>query len=552
MNKQPQVKAFHSIRYRILAFSIVVTLFPSLGIGWFWFDLTHKVTTEKVEQKLLDSASFAEREINLWFKERSYDLRVFANSPLVQESLRAYGAEEKKEDRKTGAKPAPYVNKISSYLNLVRDQYSDYRNLMILDGSGKVIAASDGDAMERPSPLPEDWKEQVAAVRSFSGEAFTVKGEAAPLILYGIPLVADQNSPPLGFFVMEVRLQGIPQLLRNSLPLSKSGKDSFIINIFTMNGEAIVSTALPDNNFSTLESSQETVELLATPCRLQEFFNNRQERVVGLSISLRHPPWQLLVAERYDTIFSSLIHSRDRIILIVALLTIAIGGLAMIITSQIFIPLQELTKGVLRVGDGDLDVALVVRRRDELGLVTEMFNTMTACLKEDQRKLELLATTDPLTGLSNRKQIMTALGQQIEQFRRYSAGFSMLMLDIDHFKTINDKHGHLVGDAVLIQLARIFRETLRTLDCAGRYGGEEFLIVLAQTGLPQAMQTAERIRVAVEQYVFTHGEVTLHATVSIGVAEMGAKDANMNDLIGRADQALYDAKKSGRNRIVSG
>lgn len=552
MSKQPQVRPFRSIRYRILFFSVLVTLLPSLGTGWFWFDLTHKATSEKVEQKLLDSASFAEREINLWFKECGYDLRVFANSPLVYESIRGHGPEEKKDAQKTGVKASAHLSKAGSYLSLVRDQYSDYRRLMILDGNATVIAASDADVVGRQWTLPDDWKEQVVGSRSFTGEAFSMEGEAAPLVLLGIPLFAEQDAPPLGFFCMEVRLQGIPQLLRRSLPLSGTGTDSFVISLFRMNGEPIASTAQPADNFSTLASSQETAGLFATQRRLQEYVNERQERVVGLTTSFCHPPWQLLVAERYDTIFSGLIHSRNRIILIVTLLTIAIGGVAAIIASQIFTPLQDLTKGVLRVGDGDLDVALVVHRRDELGLVTEMFNTMTSRLKEDQQKLELLATTDPLTGLANRKQIMTALGQQMEQFRRYGTGFSMLMLDIDHFKMINDKHGHLVGDAVLVQLARIFQETLRTLDCAGRYGGEEFLIVLAQTDLQQAVPTAERIRLAVEQFEFTREDVTLHATVSIGVAEMGVEDVTINDLIGRADQALYEAKKNGRNRIASG
>lgn len=552
MGHQPRVRAFRSIRYRILLFSVLVTLLPSLGIGWFWFDLTQKVTLEKVEQKLLDSAGFAERELSLWFKERSYDLRVFANSPLVHQSLRGQGAEEKKDDRVPEARSVSALTKIGSYLSLVRDQYSDYRSLMILDGNGAVIAASDGDVVQHQPLLPEDWREQVSATRLFCGEIYAVTEETAPLILVGIPLVAEQNSPPLGFFVMEVRLQGIPQLLRSSLPLSGSGQDSFLITLFRSNGEPIVSTAPPADNFSTLGSSQEAVRLFASPRRLQEFDNDRQERLVGLSISLRHPPWQLLVAERYETIFSPLMHSRDRIILIVVLLTLVIGAVAALIVSQILTPLRELTGAVVRVGGGDLDVRLAVHRHDELGLVTEMFNTMTARLKEDQQKMELLATTDSLTTLANRKQIMTVLGQQMEQFRRYGTGFSMLMLDIDHFKAINDKYGHLVGDAVLVELAQILRQTLRTLDCAGRYGGEEFLIVLGQTGLPQAIQTAERIRLAVDDHPFTHGEVTLHVTVSIGAAEMGARDQSMNDLIGRADQALYDAKKSGRNRIVAG
>ncbi|MDO8947027.1 MAG: diguanylate cyclase [Desulfocapsaceae bacterium] len=549
---QARVRAFRSIRNRILLFSILVTMLPSLGIGWYWFDLTHKATSEKVEQKLLDSASFAEREINLWLEERSFDLRAFANSPLVLESIRSTIPEGKKAQKKAAIKASSQLRKLSSYLTLVRDQYSDYRRLMILDGNGTIIATSGSDDSDLPLSLPDNWEEQTAKLRLFSGDAFSVQGEAAPLLLLGIPLFTEQDSPPLGFFVMEVRLQCIPQLLRNSLPLSGAGRDPYTISLFKMNGELIVSTALPVDKSATLISPQKTIGLFAVPHLLKEFVNERQERVVGVSIPLRHLPWHLLVTEKYDTIFSGLIQNRNRIILIAVLLTIAIGGLATIIASQIITPLQDLTKGVLRVADGDLDVAVAIHRQDELGLVTKMFNIMISRLKEDQQKLELLATTDFLTGLANRKQIMTDLAQEIEQYRRHSTKFSLLMMDIDHFKTVNDTHGHLVGDAVLVQLARIFKDTLRILDSAGRYGGEEFLIVLGQADLQQALQTAERIRLAVQQHIFTCDDVTLHATISIGVTEMSSENRTINELIDRADQALYEAKKHGRNRVVSG
>jgi diguanylate cyclase (GGDEF)-like protein len=124
------------------------------------------------------------------------------------------------------------------------------------------------------------------------------------------------------------------------------------------------------------------------------------------------------------------------------------------------------------------------------------------------------------------------------------------MIDIDHFKTINDRHGHLAGDAVLMQLAQIFREALRSIDIAGRYGGEEFLVILGQTGIRKAVMTAERIRSAVEQHEFIHQNLRLHVTISAGVAEITPADDSEKSLIGRADHALYKAKGAGRNRVV--
>ncbi|MDP3479481.1 MAG: GGDEF domain-containing protein, partial [Desulfoprunum sp.] len=186
------------------------------------------------------------------------------------------------------------------------------------------------------------------------------------------------------------------------------------------------------------------------------------------------------------------------------------------------------------------------------GIVGGMFNEMVRRLKEAQAKLELLATTDSLTGLANRKQIMADLTIHLEHYRRYGTDFSVLMIDIDYFKRINDSHGHLSGDAVLVQLAQIFRETLRSLDSAGRYGGEEFLVILGKTDVHQAVQTAERIRQATDQHVFVCGDVSLRATISIGVAGIQLEDNSSTELIGRADKALYEAKAGGRNRVELG
>jgi diguanylate cyclase (GGDEF)-like protein len=125
------------------------------------------------------------------------------------------------------------------------------------------------------------------------------------------------------------------------------------------------------------------------------------------------------------------------------------------------------------------------------------------------------------------------------------------MADLDHFKQVNDNYGHLAGDAVLRKVGKIFNETLRSIDTAGRYGGEEFLIILDNTGEQEAEQTAERIRKAVEESRITRDGKTIQVTISIGVATI-CDMVSMDDgqLIGIADKALYEAKQQGRNRIV--
>ncbi|MEC5385062.1 GGDEF domain-containing protein [Uliginosibacterium sp. H3] len=158
------------------------------------------------------------------------------------------------------------------------------------------------------------------------------------------------------------------------------------------------------------------------------------------------------------------------------------------------------------------------------------------------------AITDGLTGLANRKRIDTLLGEEIPRAQRYGRALSLLMLDVDHFKRVNDTHGHLAGDAVLRQIATLLRQRLRPSDEPGRYGGEEFCVILPETAIDQAALIAESIRSLIESHSFVIDTGTLRATVSIGIATLGSA-MRAEDLYNAADQMLYQAKHGGRNRV---
>ena len=519
-------------------------------MGWFWYGLTHKATTEKVEKNLMNSADIAKRETNLWFKERNYDLHVFADSFVVLDNLSQYLTASRSNVPKEEIRKSSSLQTIDTYLTLISNQFTDYRRLLVLDREGQILAASDTSDQYRPVTLPDNWKSQIIRSRFFTGDVYFIDEDPSPMIIIGTPLLSGQDSTQLGFFIMEVRLQGLLPRLKASLPRTADGMNSETIIMLKKNGRYILSTASLENHQETTRAPVRVLELFKNPHHLHDFVNDRNVRVVGLATSFDDLPWGLLITENYDDVFAGLIQARNQIILITFFLTIIIGGTASIIASQIIIPLKSLTNGVLRVAGGDLDVAVNIYRNDELGIVTRMFNQMVCRLKENQATLEQLATTDSLTKLANRKQIMTDLAINFENYQRYSVEFSILMIDIDYFKTVNDSHGHQVGDAVLVQLARILKETLRIVDTAGRYGGEEFLVILGKTDIHEGLQIAERIRQAVEQHVFTCEDVSLHITISIGLTGVVAEDQNGVSLIGRADKALYEAKAAGRNRII--
>lgn len=169
-------------------------------------------------------------------------------------------------------------------------------------------------------------------------------------------------------------------------------------------------------------------------------------------------------------------------------------------------------------------------------------------------ELQRLATTDPLTGVCNRREFFAAGLREFLRARRYGTTLAVLMLDIDHFKDVNDRCGHPTGDAVLVALTGTVAALVRDQDTVGRLGGEEFAVILPATDLPGAIAGAERLRAAVGQAQIARADdptAQLSVTVSIGVAALAADDASFEAVLARADKRLYAAKDAGRNRVVA-
>jgi two-component system cell cycle response regulator len=163
------------------------------------------------------------------------------------------------------------------------------------------------------------------------------------------------------------------------------------------------------------------------------------------------------------------------------------------------------------------------------------------------------AITDALTGLHNRRYMESHLGTLVEQAASRGKPISILVLDIDFFKAINDTHGHAAGDDVLKEFSRRLKKAVRGIDLACRYGGEEFVVVMPDTDIGVATMVAERLRrrIASEPFPINQNTRTVQATISIGIAAMHSCEDKAADIVKRADQALYRAKRDGRNRVVA-
>lgn len=172
-------------------------------------------------------------------------------------------------------------------------------------------------------------------------------------------------------------------------------------------------------------------------------------------------------------------------------------------------------------------------------------------LQKAYATLEKLVNTDPLTEVANRRALLIFGEREFERAKRYGQSFSILTIDIDRFKQINDTYGHDIGDRVLVFMAQIVTKSLRKADCFGRFGGEEFLVFLPQTLEDRAFNVAERIRNRIAKASLKVEEKTVALTVSIGIANYYSDDENLDTILKRADLALYQAKERGRNQTIA-
>lgn len=224
--------------------------------------------------------------------------------------------------------------------------------------------------------------------------------------------------------------------------------------------------------------------------------------------------------------------------------------------------LTELANFAEGVGWKDLNKHVEVRSGDEIGILAKSFNNMLDNLKETmaskeelsmeinkrmqvEEKLRYLSTIDELTQLYNRRAFNDYLDKYIHHSRNFNELFSLVMIDIDHYKRINDQYGHNIGDRILIKLSKILSENIRKVDILSRWGGEEFMILMPSIGVKEAYIAAERLRSIVEDTELERG---IHITISVGATEFNDTDS-FNDLIKRVDDAQYKAKGNGRNNV---
>ena len=232
-----------------------------------------------------------------------------------------------------------------------------------------------------------------------------------------------------------------------------------------------------------------------------------------------------------------------------AWLSLIVPGLAIVTLLLLLAVRQALTLNAAQEMHGPATTAVSLMPIYLFGSALFNFGFMVLLTQRLLLKLKRASRRDALTGLENRGAIDASMQRLWAQASRGAEGFAVLLIDVDHFKRINDAHGHAVGDHVLEHVAAVIAAQARQADSVGRYGGDEFIIVAPQSALAGAAQAAERLRLAMEAEHIHARASNLRVTLSIGVAASTSEDLAVSDVLARADRALYQAKAKGRNRV---
>jgi diguanylate cyclase (GGDEF)-like protein len=534
-----------SLRSRILAFAVAAALLPAGTMLGVFYTQNRRALEKKIDEDLLSSSAQSARATGVWLRERLYDLRVFAGSDEVVITLE-HGA-------RTVPGPAT-EGRLRDYLVSLHERFSDFEKLMVLDLDGKVVATSATEVTA--VPLPADWQQTLKSDNQIVGNAYWDPKSGRAKLIVAVP-AQRADGRLLGAFAAELNLAPVQLLLRSFAPDSTGA-----VHLVNTHGAAIASSDGVTEKTLKNPIPPPTMKKLRERARAPFAYTSFGGReVIGTLEYVPQVSWLVIAEISGEAAFQQVRRFRDVALLVIAFLLIAVTLSAYRLGRLIARPLDRLTKAAGEVAAGDLAVDLpAAPGGGEVGYLTDVFNHMVYRLREGRleldrinetllkknEELELLSTTDSLTGLSNHRSLMKRLDDEVARFKKDRHGFSVLVGDVDHFKQYNDAFGHPAGDEVLQRIAEIMRASTREVDCCARYGGEEFVIVLPNTAIADALDTAEHIRARVAAKKFNGRKITL----SIGVASFPEDADDAETIIAVADEALYQAKREGRDRTV--
>src|SRR6266852_2886339 len=533
-----RLREFHldSIRNQMLVFAVVATLVPTLVVTVLSSRQNRRSIGDQIAQELRATSTQAAWEIDQWLSDRVRDLRVAATAYAVPENLA----------RIQGSGGGEALSRLREYLNSVRDRCPDCDALLVVDGRGRFVTGSGG----RMSGVQftQDRLNALKTSDALVGDAYWDIGLGKAAIGLAVP-IRQADGKYVGALMAKINLRAAADVLQRLAPRDPNGEGGgggADIYVMTEQGRLILRSRVSSAELMRTRLPTEVVQAL-TDREGSSVEYKRADGRDGIGTLRRLPAlrWAAVVEMPRAEAFRQAGGGGTGVLLIALLLAAA---LAAYVGSLIVRPLQRLSSVAVKVAAGDTSVELPTGAGGEVGQLTQVFKNLVSRVREreGQGELERLSVTDALTGLYNRRHLMGTLANEVQRSRRLRRTFSVLLADVDHFKQYNDTQGHLGGDAALVKIAEILRQTTRGVDSVARYGGEEFVVMLIEAPMATAFIVGERIRARVAGEEFGAGRMT----VSVGAAEYPTHGETPEELIASADAAMYQAKGEGRDRVV--
>jgi diguanylate cyclase (GGDEF)-like protein len=536
-----------SIKSKIFVFAIMATLIPSFGLGLLSFRQNEAQISDNVTRELRALASQASRELELWINKHIHTVRALSTSNAVIDGLTPIAHPP------TG-KPNKVPQALAHYLSSVQSKLDTILELTVVGATGQVVASS--AAVPSAIILPKSWPESALTEGIVLAPPHWEKQRATATLSVAVPVLSYDNVL-MGALVAVLDLRTAQPYLKNSTksPLGE-------VLLLDQNGRELLSSRVNATKLRLLDGVV-LRQLLARPGESMIFQGGMHREVIGLADTPAALPVTVVAERDRADVYAAWVDLRNLYLALVCTIVLVVTAVAFRMGRSIVTPLQHLINAANSIADGDLDVRLPVTRNDEFGHLTQIFNQMAdklrhshaevvatnKAMQQQNQLLETLSITDGLTGLYNRSKLDVILKDELARFKRNQRPFAVLMMDIDYFKTLNDSYGHIAGDEVIAAVAKILSQSIRSVDYAARYGGDEFIIIMVETTADMALKMAERIRSQVNDMRYSANGQIVSVTVSIGVVQcQQSDDATPTAVFARADSALYEAKRAGRNR----
>jgi diguanylate cyclase (GGDEF) domain len=510
-----------------------------LFFGVTFFVVLEGSTRAIIARQIVLSSAYRD-EIGLrltdWLSERSSDVEYLARS-IDADSPRG----------------------ISSDLALARTSLfasiePEFSDILVISAEGMVIASSHGLPRAPMSVADRDYFKAASVGKRFISGLMAGKRGGSPLIVVSAPLrpgeraaAAPSSAVVAGLLSLEslssiVATHGLGDLGRAFL-LDSAGRVASSPDYVRRYRE--LGPAAAGEPIDSFASRQ----LAAGAKGAAHYENANGVQVIGAYARIEPIGLGLVVELSRDRALAPVSSFLASSFVLCAIMLAVMALLSAALSARLVAPIQALALGAQRIIEGAELQPISIHTGTEFDQLIELFNTMAPAIRDREAGLRDTASRDSLTGLYNHARIEEFLDLEIRRKRRAGERVSFVMLDIDHFKRVNDDYGHLVGDEVLRGIARILEESIRAGDIAGRYGGEEFSVIMDASEDEEVRLFCERIRKRVAESVFLAEGQPVSVTVSLGWTRMDVEGIGAYDIVRKADMALYYAKEAGRNKV---